>query len=245
MDRQEAKLVLQALRPNGMDSTQPAFAEALALVESDPELTAWWEAQQDFDRRVAAKLAEIPIPEDLRSTIVAGRKIERFTRQPSLLPWLAAAALVAILCVAGTFKEVALATGPLPETEYAAAVLPLLHNDAPDLAMMSPDHEKIANWLKTQDAPMGTLPATMTSLPSVGCQKFTLHGHTVSLVCFTIADGHLVHLFVVDQDAISDPASNAPAFSQIQGWSTATWSDGRMSYMLATQDGPEALKQLL
>ena len=41
------------------------------------------------------------------------------------------------------------------------------------------------------------------------------------------------------------PANNAPAFDQVQGWSTAAWSDGRMSYLLATQAGPDALKQLL
>ena len=46
MDNPEAKLMLQARRPNGRDDAQSAFAEALALVESDPELKAWWEAQQ-------------------------------------------------------------------------------------------------------------------------------------------------------------------------------------------------------
>jgi len=246
MDREEAKRVLQACRPDHQDSMGPTFAEALALVENDPELSAWWQAQQEFDRRVAAKLEEVPLPAELRSTILTGRKIERFTRQPALLPWLAAAALVAILCVAGTFKEVAIATGPLPQTEYAATVLSLLHNDAPNLAMISANHDKIASWLKAQDAPMGTLPASMTILPTVGCQKFVVHGHTVSLTCFTMADGHLAHLFVVDRDAISDPPSHiGPEFNRVLGWSTASWSDGRMSYLLATQDGPDALKQLL
>jgi len=216
------------------------------LVESDPELKAWWDARQDFDRRVAAKLAEVPIPADLRSTILTGRKIERLSQQPSLLPWLAMAAMAAILCVAGTFQEVALATAPLPQTEYAATVLPFLHNDAPDLAMTSTDHEKIMKWLKAQDAPMGSLPSSMTTMPTIGCQKFEVHGHNVSLICFTMADGHIAHLFVVDRDAISDPPSHlGPEYNQVGGWSTAAWSDGRMSYLLATQDNPDALRQLL
>jgi hypothetical protein len=246
MDRQEAKLVLQAHRPNGLDAKHPAFAEALALAENDPELKAWWEAQQVFDRQVAAKLSGVPVPADLRSIIMAGRKIELLQSQPSFLPWIAMAAMVAVLCVVGTLKEIALTIGPITQTEYSAAVLPLLHNDAPDLAMTSTDHDKIAEWLKAQHAPMGRLPTGMTSLPTVGCQKFVVHGHMVSLVCFTLAGGGIAHLFVMDEDALSDrPDRYAPEFQQVQGWSTATWSDGQMSYVLATQAGPDALKQLL
>jgi hypothetical protein len=86
----------------------------------------------------------------------------------------------------------------------------------------------------------------MSTLPSVGCQKFVVQGHNVSLICFVMAGGKLVHLFVVDQQALADPpANNAPEFKQVQGWSTAAWSDGRMSYLLATQADPDALRQLL
>ena len=246
MDKQEAKQVLQALRPDDPDMTQPAFAEALALVESDPELKAWWEAQQSFDRKVAAKLQEVPIPADLRDTILAGRKIRQLPQQqPHFSLWLAAAAVVALLCIAGNAMWNS-TYGPLPRTEYSAAVLPLLNHDAPSLAMTSPDHGKIMAWLKAQNAPMGKLPSGMTTLPTVGCQKFVVHGHTVSLICFAMAAGGIAHLFIVDQRALSDPpGNNAPEFDQVQGWSTASWSDGRMTYLLATQASSDALKQLL
>jgi hypothetical protein len=245
MDKQEAKLVLQALRPEDFNSHLPAVTEALGFVERDPELKAWWETQRAFDRKVAAKLKEVPPPADLRATILAGRKIKRFTPQPYLASWLAAAAAVAILCVVGISRQFS-ASSPLAQTDYTATVLPLLNHDAPALAMTSPDHDKIASWLKEQNAPMGTLPANMTALPTVGCQKFSVHGHTVSLICFVLAGGGLAHLFIVDERALSDPPTlNVPKFNQVQGWSTATWSDGRMSYLLATQAGPDALKQLL
>jgi hypothetical protein len=101
-------------------------------------------------------------------------------------------------------------------------------------------------WLKKQNAPTGDLPAKMSTLPSVGCQKFVVQGHNASLICFVLAGGKLVHLFVVDQTALSDPpSSTAPEFKQVQGWSTASWSDGQMSYLLATQAGSDALRQLL
>jgi hypothetical protein len=246
MDKQEAKLVLQALRPEDLDTDNPAVIEALGFVASDPELKAWWEAQQAFDRQVAVKLAEVPLPADLRATILAGRKIEQLTPQPHFPFWLAAAAVVAVLCVAGTFREISAASGPLARTEYTAAILPLLNHDAPALGMTSPDHDKIAAWLQERNAPTGGVPAGLSILPTVGCQKFVVRGHAVSLICFALAGGGIVHLFIVDQQALSDPpGGTAPEFKQVQGWSTASWSDGRMSYLLATQAGDDALRQLL
>jgi hypothetical protein len=242
MDKQEAKRMLQALRPNDLDTT--AFAEALALVESDPEMRAWWEAQQAFDRLVAAKLAEVPIPVDLRANILAARKIRQFTKRPHHGVWLAAAAAVAILCVVGTALHTA--SQRVSSTGYDQAALAFLGNDAPALAMTSPDHHKIMAWLKDQNAPTGGMPSGMSALPSVGCQKFLVHGHAVSLICFAMAGGKLVHLFVIDQTALSDPPRRAaPEFKEVQGWSTASWSDDRMSYLLATRADLDALRQLL
>ena len=107
MDKLEAKIVLQALRPNDLDDTErPAFTEALALVETDPDLKAWWEAQQAFDRAVVAKLKEVPIPDDLRASILAGRKVEQFRPLPQFSFWLAAAAVLAIFCTLGTSQYI-------------------------------------------------------------------------------------------------------------------------------------------
>ena len=111
--------------------------------------------------------------------------------------------------------------------------------------MMSPEHEKVAAWLKERNSPMGNLPAAMAQLPSVGCQTLSVRGHTVSLICFTMANGKLAHLFVVRRQDLSDPPGNSPQFAKVGSWSTAAWSDGAESYLLATQADPDALKQLL
>jgi len=246
MDKLEAKMVLQALRPGDLETAQPAFAEALALAERDPELKAWWEAQQAFDRAVAAKLKEIPMPEDLRANILAGRKIEQFRPQHTLFSfWLAAAAAVAILCALGTSQFIK-NFGPVSRDQYTSAILPLIDHDSPTLAMTTPDHDKIIAWLKDHQAPMGTLPVRLADMPSLGCQKYMIHGHAVTLICFSISGGAEAHLFIVREDAITDPpGTSGPEIWQVDGWSTASWSDGKMSYVLATQAGAEALKQLL
>jgi hypothetical protein len=247
MTKLEAQQVLQAFGPADLDTANPAFAQALALVEENAELKAWWEAQQAFDQRVAAKLADLPLPSDLRESILAGRKIERLAPQPRMSWWLAAAAALAILCAVGTSFHVASeARRHVAMGAFNEAALRFLGDNGPSLAMTSPDHEKIAAWLRSQSAPMGTLPAGAASLPTVGCQKFDVKGHSVSLICFALANGGIAHLFMIHQDDLADPPSRAtPDYKQFGDWSTAAWSDGRMSYMLATTAGPNTLRQLL
>jgi len=257
MDRNEAKLILQACRPNGQDDSLPAFAEALAMAERDPELKAWWEAQRAFDRAISSKLSGIPVPADLRATIMAGRKIEQMTPRYRLPYWLAAAAVV-VLCVGlaprywpGTTetKVTSLAaadtTPSLVNHDYEKGVFDYLDSDAMSLAMLSPDHDKVAAWLKQRSSPTGNIPGKMVSLPSAGCQTFAVHGHTVSLICFALADGGYAHLFIVEKNALSDPPGNSPEFRKNGEWNLATWSDEGHSYMLATEDTADQLKQLL
>lgn len=247
MDKQEAKLVLQACRSNGQDAALPVFAEALALAERDPELKAWWEAQQSFDRKVAAKLDQVLVPGDLRAVILAGRKIEQLTPRSHYPYWLAAAAVVAVLVIAGSlFQRMSVTAPPITSIAYSHGAIADLAPGTPPLEMLSPDHDKINSWLVHQNAPTGHLPPSMTSLPTVGCQKFAVEGHNVSLICFSLVGGGVVHLFVINRRALTDPPSQtAPEFNRIGEWSTAAWSDDTQSYLLVTDGGEDQLKQLL
>ena len=168
MDKQEAKKVLQAIRPNDLDTTEPAFAEALVLVESDPELKEWWEAQQAFDRAVVAKLKEVPIPDGIRC-IIAGRRIPSNSSPPQLTScnYGSPPPGLAIFCALGTSQYIQ-NYGPLPRSEYTASVLPFLGNNAPTLAMTSADRDKINAWLHENKArpPPIFRPRWPTSPPS-------------------------------------------------------------------------------
>lgn len=247
MDRSQARLVLQAHRPTDLAATIPELAEALTLAENDPELKAWWEAQQAFDRKVAAKLADIRVPADLRANILASQKIEPFTLRPFFPFWLAAAAVVAILCASSaSFHASYLASQHISTDAFHVATLEFVSNPNAELGMTSTDRDKVLAWLKGQNAPVGAMPGKLTALPTFGCQKLMVQGHAVSLMCFTLADGQLVHLFVVPRDAMTEPPLRAaPDIKMVNGWATASWSDERMSYMLATQDGMDTLRRLL
>ena len=258
MDRKEAQLILSGLRPGGLEANEPFFAEALALAEADPELQAWWQAQQEFDRRVSARLREVPAPNSLRQRCLLSPKIvSYYPPQWQHRGLLAAAAAVAILCVAGTWWHVTsngdLAgnyssgeSAPVDSGAFTEQVLSKLGTSGPLLAKFSTNQDDVKAWLKERKAPIGQMPPKFAAMPPIGCQEYVIGGHTVSLVCFTMADGCVAHMFVVDKGALANPpASTGPQYDSMKGWNVASWSDGQMSYFLATNATMDNLKQLL
>ena len=74
-----------ACRPNGADANDPRLAGALALVQRDAELRAWFEAEQDADAAIAIKLKAAPLPEGLLEQIRVGTQARiAMWRQASL-----------------------------------------------------------------------------------------------------------------------------------------------------------------
>jgi hypothetical protein len=57
MNRDQAKEILLRYRPGRDDATDPQVAEALMLVDWDPELARWFEQQQRADAAIRAGLA--------------------------------------------------------------------------------------------------------------------------------------------------------------------------------------------
>ncbi len=72
MTPEEAKLILSARRSDQIDPADAPAQEALQLVAAMPELAAWWQAEQAFDRAFARKLASIAPPRELHSAILRG-----------------------------------------------------------------------------------------------------------------------------------------------------------------------------
>jgi hypothetical protein len=257
VDRKDAQLILSGLRPGGLEANEPFFAEALALVETDPELHAWWQAQQEFDRRVSARLREVPVPASLRQRCLLSPKIvSYYPPQWQHRGLLAAAAAVAILCVAGTWWNVSSSGNiagnsgsevfPVDSRTFTGQVIDKLDGSGPLLAKLSSNPDEVKAWLQQRKAPIGQMPPKFAAMPPVGCQEYVINGHTVSLVCITMPDGGVAHLFVVDKGALSNPPSSAgPEYGSMKGWNVASWSDGKMSYVLATNATMDDLKQLL
>jgi len=247
MDKNQARLVLQACRPDGGDSALPVFAEALAFAENDPELKVWWAAQQAFDRKVSAKLQGVPLPDNLRATILAGRKIEQFTPGYRLPYWFAAVAAIVLFFGIGHHywpRPSLEATQAITSRDYDASIFHFIDN-GPALGLVAHDHAEVNAWLRQRHAPTGSFPASMANLSTLGCQQLAVHGHTVSFICFSLAGGEVAHLFIVEKQALSDPPGSSPVFAQNGTWSTAAWSDSGKSYLLLTEASPGTLQHLL
>ena len=71
MDKEQAKILLAAFRPDGSDATDPAFAHALRLVAADADLAAWLARERAFDLSFAESLRSCALPEDLRENILS------------------------------------------------------------------------------------------------------------------------------------------------------------------------------
>lgn len=70
MNRDEARELLQCIRPEDRANPDPEVAEALALAENDAELREELENTLAFDEKVYAAMASIPVPAGLKDRIL-------------------------------------------------------------------------------------------------------------------------------------------------------------------------------
>ncbi len=70
MDKEKAKFVLESFRPDGADTHNKDFAEALHLATEDRELGQWLVRERAFDAEFAEALARVDLPEGLRESVL-------------------------------------------------------------------------------------------------------------------------------------------------------------------------------
>jgi hypothetical protein len=245
MNRDEAKFILGAYRPGGQDAGDPQFQEALEQLQHDPALAAWFAQEQALDARLSGSFRSFPVPQDLRSQLLAARQVI-----PLRTGWRWPARLAAAACLAltATLAAVWLRSPPPSHAAdfptYAAETIVNLSG----LDMKSGDLTTVREWLQTQSAPSDfTLPAGLLGRPIIGCRLLEWNARKVSLVCFQLENGRVVHLFVTDRcSALGTSDCNHPAFAMMNaGIAVASWRDNHRLYVLASHNGEQDLKQLL
>jgi hypothetical protein len=242
MDNDHAKLILQAYRPGGEDTSDPFFSEALEQARLDPSLGRWFAEQQAFDSRMRQVLESIMPPRQLRDTIVLTQKITPFSRwtrhrKPTYAILVAAAACIGILLTVGSLLHPGTDRDKDHASTFAALtnqVLDLKRHDLINLGEMSSDPAKLRAWLAERGAPSDfQVPLGLRGVPSLGCQSYVINGVKVSLVCFTLGPNQLIHLFIMDKDAVKDaPPDAKPSIRTDDSVAFVTWSVGDKSYVL-------------
>lgn len=246
MDKQEARLLLQSYRPGGQDAQDPAFAEALALARQDPELRAWFAAESKLDQAISKRVRESAVPEDLRPSILAGQRSQRQLVRATLAWWkspvLAWAAAIALLFVAAVFfhggsnAHVALAL-------YRNAMTANLQSGfAFDVQDSQPAH--IQEWLaEHMNLKELQLPETLNK--TIGCKVFEFDKLKPALICFTLPDQKMVHLFVVDGARFDGKDFKPKACaSRCNDYYTMAWRDAKWVYLLAGNVDPVRLNEI-
>ncbi|MBA4149037.1 MAG: hypothetical protein H0X66_13045 [Verrucomicrobia bacterium] len=241
MTNEEAKFILQSYRQNGADADDPVFTEAMEHARRDPILSQWIAEELQLDAAISRKVKSVPVPSDLKATILAGGKIVRpaaWYRRP----WLAAAACFLLLASVLSFWML-----------NRAETFPAYRNDMVQfvsgmdrLDLQSSDLGEIKGWLSQNNAHVDfTLPEGLKEMPGIGCRVLSWNGQKVTLICFGKMGVEEVHLLIVDRSGIGQPPPGTPQFARHDGWNTASWSRGDKVYMLAGRGEESTLSKYL
>ena len=230
MTRDEAREFLEAARSNGRDDADPRVAEALRMATQDLELSRLVERQRAFDATMAAGMQSIPVPADLKQSILAGQKIVKPHFWQDWRAATAAAAAVGALLAGGIHLINQNTKG---FSEFRKELVTENWAGDPHVDLETDDLSKVRAWLTSEGAAGDfTLPTALAGARLQGARIFEYDGHKISLVCLADGARHL-HLFVMDRAPFSDlPPAGTPDFEKCGVWKTAAWHLGTKTYIL-------------
>jgi hypothetical protein len=241
MKYDEAKFILSAYRPDGSDSGNAAFADALKMAATDPKLGAWFERSRAHDAAVAGKLREVSPPAGLREAILAGARVSSPRRNEGIgRAWIAGLAAAAVLgIVIFSMKQ------PVRPEASVADFAGFAIND-----MLTAKHGGAGEPAGALIAALQTSGSRMPGadgidfdrLRETGCRTLSFAGHDVIEVCFK-RDGTQFHLYV--SRVQGDSGAKGPSFIAQAAGAAAVWSDRSFEYALVSAAGTEAVRRLL
>ncbi len=242
MNNEQARFILQAYRPGGRDAADPAFAEALQQARSDPALGAWLTREQALDAAVAAKLRAVAPPAELREAILAGSRVSFAPAQPRRLPaWLAAAAALALVVTGLTTYRLASGSRGRAALDRLAAFALV----EPESAHTGPVAGRLGTFGAWLQNPANRIssgpPVDSAQLRQMGCRAVNVAGHEVFEICFQ-RQGGWYHLYLTRRETGS---AAGPVFREEGRRVAAAWADDRFNYVLLTERGIEALREIL
>ncbi len=242
--REQAKDILSTRRPGSPAAADPELAEALRLVEREPELRQWWEEHQRFDAGVRAALQAIPVPPDLAGRIVAGRPASTL-RLPAPRRWLWGLAAAAVVAFAAWLVWWSQPAGPQFPTFRIRMARTALREYRMDI--QTNDLAAIQRFLAQNRAPAQyALSPPMQALPGLGCGILRWQNQPVSMICFDRGQGQILWLFVAERGAVAGaPAGREPVFASVGRLATAAWSEGNQVYLLAAVGDRRLLEKFL
>jgi hypothetical protein len=237
MNREQARRVLSAYRPDSPNAEDPDITAALELAGNDQELGAWLEDQLRFHRTISAELRQIPVPRGLKERILAERPrvIVPLWRRPEFL--------LAAACLAVGLVLTTLWFRPSRSEETFAGFRSRMITAAfrvykMDIVTNNP--VAVREFLTSRGAPSDySLTPRLEATPVLGGAKLSWQGHPVSMVCFKLSQKQTLFMFVLNEADLRDRRrpGRVPEVTPVSGVATASWSrDGKVYFIAAPTD---------
>jgi len=256
MTDHEAKEILRLFRPGSADSSDPAFADALALCERDPELKKWFDDHCALYLALRAKFKAIVVPEGLKEQIIAERPTHRAPVWQRAV--ILAGAVAAVFMVVSTYHQWHRPSEPNDFAAYRSSAISFATRGG-GYAMdeHSNDPKQIRSYFAGKNVIADyVIPANLEkNAQLVGCASFTWKLKNVSMICYSsgkpLDPGQQsdLWLFVTDSTTTPDsPTSASPRFDQITGKDgliAASWTADGRTYVLATRGDEQFLSKYL
>ncbi len=236
--------MLAARRPSGQDDASPLLGPALDLARQDPVLGAWLRRQETFDRAVANASRAVPPPVGLRESILAGES-GRVPSGAGVTRW--SWAIAASLALIGLLGGWGLHQTKRPPVDDLVAFA--LHD------VVAEDHAPSAEFGHGQLAAALTKPAVrlgagspidFSRLAEQGCRSLKIGGREVFEICFQREGSGTFHLYIaLEKDFKENEALAELRITDRRDRSWATWAENGRRFVLVSQKGGSAIRNLL
>lgn len=251
MDQATAKLVLGAYRVSREDAGDAFFAEALREVERDPELAAWFEEEQRFDRLMVSALGGASAPDGLKEMILlnaqpsgkpaalADETPPRWRRHARTGLAMAAGLLFGFVLGGQTSPRAtppAIAANRSGSNRLALQAIACTGN-MPALQFVCFDASAVASWVREKAAVMKMgqlLDRPLASMQMVGSSVMQWEGKPVVMIALQNG-GRMAMLYLVRAGDFPGAVAGAGEIVEKDGWVSKTGLHGEHLYVLTTK----------
>ena len=224
MNARQARNVLRAYRPSGEDDHERDVRDAVKYAAKHPAIEADFHNQLAFDRALAVRLEETPLPPDLVAALAdpalrleAKRGTRRFTlRDPAML-----AVGLAFLFLVGLLAWIFVGHGSFAGMDEVADLVSKADGAGPEqFSELQARADTLGDWFVMKDFDGFVVPPGMEPAPVIGVRLFKFEDTPVAVAA--IAQPRAL-LYVLDGGSLGISLPDGK-------WNISTYNAGKRAF---------------